>query len=86
MKKGLIISEAHACYVGGGMVETGSITHENYRNNNFATIVRSHLINDCFARHLVPISSCEEANIASARVSKKLGFEEQMRYQFLRLS
>lgn len=85
LKEGQIISEAHACYVGGGMVETGSVTHADYRNNNLATTVRAHLINECFARNLIPVSSCDEANIASARVSLKLGFEEQMRYQFLRL-
>lgn len=85
LKNGQIISEAHACYVGGGMVETGSVTYEGYRNNNLATIVRAHLINECFVRNLVPISSCDETNIASIRVSQKLGFEEHMRYQFLRL-
>ena len=85
VKEGQIISEAHACYVGGGMVETGSVTHEDYRNNNLATIVRAHLINECLSRHLIPISSCDEANIGSARVSQKLGFKEQLRYQFLRL-
>lgn len=85
VKDGHVISEAHACYVGGGMVETGSVTHEHYQNRNLATIIRAHLIQECFIRNLIPISSCDEANLASASVSKKLGFEEQFRYQFLRL-
>ncbi len=71
VKNGELISEAFACYIGGGYVETGSITAEQYRGNGYATITRAFLIKESFARNLQPATSCNADNFASAKASKK---------------
>ncbi len=83
IKNDEIISEAFACYIGGNYVETGSVTDENLRGKGYATLIRAFFIKECLARSLIPISSCNVDNPASAKASLKLGFQEEMRYQFL---
>lgn len=86
IQNGEIISEAFACYIGGNLVETGSVTNEKYRSKGYATLVRAFLIKECLSRNLQPISSCYLNNPASAKASEKLGFEEEFRYEFLLLN
>ena len=80
-----IISEAFACYIGGGYCETGSITAEEYRGQGYATLIRAFLIRKVLQRGMQPISSCDTTNLASIKASKKLGYVEEIGYQFLRL-
>jgi hypothetical protein len=77
-----ILSEAFACCVGGGFVETGSVTAEPYRRQGFATLIRAFLLRELHLRKLTPISSCNADNLGSAKASAKLGFIQDMRYQF----
>jgi len=78
-----LISEAFACYIGGGYVETGSVTSEKYRGKGYATIIRAFLIKESLSRNLQPATSCNADNIGSAKASEKLGFKEEKRYWFL---
>lgn len=83
IKNGELISEAFACFIGGNLVETGSVTSEKYRGKGYATIIRAFLIKECLSRNLQPVTSCNLDNPASAKASQKLGFKEVSRYQFL---
>lgn len=86
MKKGEVLSEAFALYIGGHWVETGSVTPEAYRGRGYATLIRAFLIKELLARGLQPMTSCFADNLASARASQKLGFVEKRRYYFLMCS
>jgi predicted GNAT family acetyltransferase len=83
LKNDELISEAFACYIGGGYVETGSITSEKYRGMGYATVLRAFLIKESLSRNLYPETTCNVDNIGSAKTSKKLGFKEKKRYLFL---
>lgn len=83
IQKGELISEAFACFIGGGYVETGSVTAEQHQGKGYSTLVRAFLIKESLLRNLRPNTSCNADNMASARVSEKLGFKEEKRYQFL---
>lgn len=85
LKNDKLISEAFSAYVDDKFVETASITKEEYRGMGYATIIRAFLIKEIVARHLMPITSCSIDNPASFNVSKKLGFVEDMYYEFLQL-
>ena len=85
IKNNEIISEAYACFIGGGQVETGSVTSEKERGKGYATLVRAFLIKESMLRNLEPITSCSVENIASAKASDKLGFKKEINYQFLML-
>ena len=78
-----IISEAFSCYIGGHCVEIGSVTTEAYRGQGYATKIKAFLVRESFRRGLRPISSTDVSNIASSTASKKIGFKEEMPYQFL---
>lgn len=83
LKNGELVSEAFACCIGGGFVETGSVTAEEHRCKGYATIIRAFLIKETLSRNLQPITSCNVDNIGSAKASEKLGFKEYNRYWFL---
>lgn len=83
IKNDELISEAFACFFGGNLVETGSVTSEKYRGKGYATIIRAFLIKECLSRNLQPVTSCNLDNLASAKASQKLGFKEGLRYRFL---
>ena len=83
LQNGELVSEAIACYIGGGHVETGSVTSEKFRSKGFATIIRAFLIKESVSRNLHPATSCNADNIGSVRASKKLGFIDDRRYLFL---
>ncbi|HEV2613135.1 MAG TPA: GNAT family N-acetyltransferase [Gammaproteobacteria bacterium] len=78
-----IVSEAFACYIGGNCVEIGYVTSEHHRGKGYAPIVSAFLLKEIFNRGLSPIASCDVSNPASAKTAQSLGFEENMRYDFL---
>ena len=77
-----IVSEAFACYIGGGFAEIGYITSEKYRGKGYVTLAAAFLMRKCLSRGLVPIASCNAENLASARTCQKLGYISKP-YQFL---
>jgi len=85
VKSDELVSEAFACFIGGDAIETGSVTTEKYRGRGYATLIRAFLIKEGLRRGLQSITSCDLNNIASAKASKKLGYIEEVRYQFLTL-
>lgn len=82
-EKGSVISESYAL-ISTGKAEIGVFTDENYRGKNLGAIVSSFILDYCYAHDLEPFWSCDQTNPASVSVAKKLGFEEERRYVFLK--
>lgn len=82
-EKGCVLSECYAL-ITTGKAEIGVFTAENYRGKNLGTIVSAFMLDYCYAHDLEPFWSCDQINTASASVAKKLGFEEERRYVFLK--
>ncbi|HSX26616.1 MAG TPA: GNAT family N-acetyltransferase [Chlamydiales bacterium] len=82
-ENGCVVSESHAL-ISTGKAEIGVFTDENYRGKNLGTIVCAFMLDYCYAHDLEPFWSCNQTNPASASVAKKLGFEEELRYIFLK--
>lgn len=81
--QGKVISESYGL-IAGDQVEIGVITHENYRGQNLGTAICATLLDYCSEYHLRPFWNCNLDNPASIAIAKKLGFEEECRYFFLR--
>jgi GNAT superfamily N-acetyltransferase len=81
--QGKVISESYGLISTDG-AEIGVITDENYRGQNLGTIVCAFVLDYCYKNNLEPFWSCDANNPASTSVAKKLGFEEDCRYFFLK--
>lgn len=64
-----------------GLYEPGVITHEDHRGRGYATITCARLIQEIEASGLATYWNCNESNMASAAVARKLGYriEKQSR-------
>jgi hypothetical protein len=82
-ENGLVISESYAL-ISTGKAEIGVVTDENYRGKNLGTIVCAFVLDYCYTQDLKPFWSCDLINPASSSIAKKLGFEEDCRYVFLK--
>lgn len=69
-----VISEAFIAFQGRNYAEISVITHPDYRHQNAATQVASHLVEDCIKKGLTPIWSCDANNMASLKTALKVGF------------
>jgi RimJ/RimL family protein N-acetyltransferase len=78
-----ICSEAYAVFFGGGRVEIGVITHEEYQRRGCAYVTCQHLIRLCEAQGYPTYWSCEQDNVASVATARKLGYQVQRAYQWL---
>jgi GNAT superfamily N-acetyltransferase len=78
-----VCSEAYAVFFGGGRVEIGVITHEEYQRRGCAYVTCQHLIRLCEAQGYPTYWSCEQDNVASAATARKLGYQVQREYQWL---
>lgn len=77
-----VVSEAYASN-GGGFAEIGVITHPDHRNKEYATLIVSHLINECEKLQTIPQWSCNVDNRASLGTGLKMGFEIDSYYTLL---
>lgn len=82
-EKGSILSESYAL-ISTGRAEIGVFTDENHRGKNLGAIVCAFVMDHCYARDLELFWSCDKTNPASSSLAKKLGFEEERRYVFLK--
>lgn len=78
-----IAAESYA-FIANGHAEIGVITDKNYRGQNLGTIVSAIMIDYCYKHSIEPFWNCDVSNPASSAIAKKLGFEEQARYQYLK--
>jgi len=83
--KGKIVSEAHTGYISKNMFEIATITDEKYRRKNLSSHVNASLITCAKNSGFTPIWSCEESNIASTSLAKKLGFMVDRKYSLVSL-
>lgn len=79
----ILISEAYAAFIGGGVCEIGIATHPDFQGKGIATLAVKHIISETIKRKLIPFWSCNYENSASLRVALKSGFEQIRYYAFL---
>jgi GNAT superfamily N-acetyltransferase len=79
----VILSEAYACFWGGGSVEIATVTHPDHRGKGYAPAICAHLIQACEGLGLETYWSCDVQNRASIQVAAKLGFTDTRAYRLL---
>lgn len=77
-----VVSEVYASS-GGGYAEIGVITHPDHKRKGYATLLVSHLINECEKSQIIPQWSCNVDNRASLSTGLKMGFEIDSYYTLL---
>lgn len=75
VENGEVVSWAVSSFKGEKSLEIGVETLEKCRGKNYAYRACSAFINYCLDRGIEPIWSCEEINVGSLTLAKKLGFE-----------
>lgn len=84
VEKQLVVSEAHGI-CSKKSLEIATVTDENFRGQNLATVVCNHLIHYALNKNLNPVWSCNETNIASCKVAEHQGMDEITKYSFYAL-
>jgi RimJ/RimL family protein N-acetyltransferase len=79
-----VISESYGLFIANGQAEIGVITDPEYRGQNLGTIGCAIMLDYCYKNNLEPYWNCDVKNSASAAIAKKLGFEEDSPYLFLK--
>ena len=79
-----VVSEAHGI-ASKNSIEVGTMTRESYRGKGLSTIVVNALIQEARKRHLKPVWTCDEANVASWKVAEHQGMDEMTSYTFYKL-
>lgn len=74
-----VVSWAVSSFRGENSLEIGVVTLEKCRGKNYAYRACSEFINYCLDRGIEPVWSCEELNIGSWNLAKKLGFEVELK-------
>ncbi|MCB1109916.1 MAG: GNAT family N-acetyltransferase [Chlamydiia bacterium] len=85
LEKGKVVSESYLLEA-QGLGEVAVITDENHRGQNLGTIACVVALDSCYQRGIEPYWSCDADNLASVAIAKKLGFEENATYDFLKHS
>ena len=85
LDQGKVASESYGI-IGRGIAEIAIITDENYRGQNLGTMVCAFMVDYCERQGVQAFWSCNVHNPASAAIAKKLGFEEDCKYFFLKHS
>lgn len=83
LDQGKIISESYG-FIANGKAEIAVITDEKYRGQNLGTVISAMMLDYCYKNNLEPYWNCDMGNPASAGIAKKLGFEEDCKYLFLK--
>ena len=81
VKNDEIIVEAYASSLGRTRAEIGVITKETFRGQGYAPIACAYLIEVVEQRGYQAYWSCDANHIASIRVAKKLGFQQERDYR-----
>jgi RimJ/RimL family protein N-acetyltransferase len=81
--QGKIVSESYG-YIANGKAEFGVITDEKYRGQNLGTLICLPMLDYCTKNNIEPYWNCDIDNPASGAIAKKLKFQEDCTYLFLR--
>jgi RimJ/RimL family protein N-acetyltransferase len=81
--QGKIVSESYGL-IASDKAEIGVVTDPSYRGQNLGTCICAIMLEYCYERNIEPFWSCNTDNSASAAIAKKLGFEVDCSYFFLR--
>ncbi|MBV8660795.1 MAG: GNAT family N-acetyltransferase [Candidatus Dependentiae bacterium] len=83
-EQGISVAQAYGAMLGNGSCEIGIITHPDYRGKGYILHPVTALIQECLARGLTPVWSCNSENVASLKTALKLGFKIKRHYAFLK--
>ena len=78
-----IAAESYA-FIANNKAEIGVITDKDYRNQNLGTVISAIMLDYCYKNNIEPYWNCDINNSGSAEIAKKLGFEEDCKYLFLK--
>ncbi len=78
------VAQAYGTFIGNGLCEIGIVTHPDHRGKGYILYPAIALIQECFARGIKPVWSCNVENIASFKTAHKLGFKIKRHYAFLK--
>ncbi|MBP5452157.1 MAG: GNAT family N-acetyltransferase [Treponema sp.] len=78
-----ICSESEMAFTARGYTEVGIITDDDKQRKGFAFAVCVKTLEEVEKRGLKPIWSCDVENIASMKLSEKLGFINPVKYNFI---
>lgn len=81
--QGKIVSESYGI-ITADKAELGVVTDLSYYGQNLGTCICSIMLNYCYEHNIAPFWSCNTDNPASAAIAKKLDFEVDCNYFFLR--
>lgn len=80
---GEVVSLAHTFAWSPLYVDLGVTTHEEFRNQDYATSAAAIVAEEARKRGRTPVWSCGAHNEASLRIAEKLGFRETSRRTYL---
>lgn len=78
-----VVCEAATGAATQGQIEVGVTTAEAYRRRGFATIACAKLIELCEAHGYATWWDCAKQNIASIRLARKLGYQNEREYRYV---
>jgi RimJ/RimL family protein N-acetyltransferase len=78
------VAQAYGTFIGNGLCEIGIVTHPDHRGKGYIVYPAIAVIQECFARGITPVWSCNVENIASFKTAHKLGFKIKRHYVFLK--
>jgi hypothetical protein len=81
--QGKIVSESYGL-IAADKAEIGVVTDPSYYGQNLGTCICAIMLDYCYEHNIEPFWSCNTDNPASAAIAKKLGFEMDCSYYFLR--
>jgi GNAT superfamily N-acetyltransferase len=79
MRDDVILCESTVGPPSIGLYEPGVITHEDHRGQGYATITCARLVQEIETNGLATYWNCNESNVASAAVARKLGYRIEKR-------
>jgi GNAT superfamily N-acetyltransferase len=82
-RSGKVLSESYGL-ISSTMAEIVVATDPDHQGKGLGTFACDRVLNDCLAKSLEVVWSCDQSNLASAGIAKKLGFEKDRPYLFLK--
>lgn len=86
IKNNEIIGCCYSAAIGLGKAEIDIFVDEKYRNEGLGYYLGTAFIDECLKRGLNPSWDCYSNNLSSLNLAKKLGFKENLRYNFYNIN
>jgi RimJ/RimL family protein N-acetyltransferase len=78
-----ILCEAFATRLTPDVMEMGVTTHKPYEGRGYGTLTCAHLVQACEAKGYQTYWNCNQQNIASLKIARKLGYRTEKAYRLL---